>query len=401
MIKTIREDKIIRLVKTDDEFVLPKIEVSEEYQKKLADIRERITKHLDAFDLNRLANVFKVSESLVDLPRKALESEIWGDNQKLKPEVRDFILKNFEDIFKKLSIDDKQVKSIYIVGSIVGKYYNDYTDIDVHAVLEGESDEIIDKIGLELGRKFKNGYIYMPNSTHPINFYVLRYTKDEELYPATIDGVYDIWKDEWIQKKQPNIEIDMSIYEVSLNWSRKIELDIGELRRDLIEYLYYNEQEQKTDKIEVEGSKVSSLKQMKWKELLYDLAAIKDTMTSLKYWRTECQKKVAEEYKELPEKIEVDYKNSDIFDGIIVWKLLDRFEYISLMGNLKYIFSLFNEDAYTKEDVLEQTRGVLKIDNLWKRETTIKEPKEKKEEPKEKESDKEEPKEKVESDKKP
>ena len=307
-----------------------------------------------------------VEESIIDLERKKLSPDVFTEeDDKLLPKIRDFVVNSFKDIFKSVGIGDDKIKTIYIIGSILGKYYNDYTDIDCQAVIETDAETMV-KIWDEIAKRYKVGYVYIDNNTHPINFYVREFTTDAELYPKSIDGVYDIWKDEWVQKNQPRFIIDPTIYKVAMNWSRKIENDIGELRRDIIEYLFYSEGEQNKDKLSVDIWEIESFRTMKFKEAIYDLSNIRSTMSAMKEWRTLCQTELTKEYEILPAEITVDYKNSSLFDGIIVWKLIDRFGYLTAMGNLKYLLIRYEKTELTKEQLIIEVAKVLNLDDLWK-----------------------------------
>lgn len=307
-----------------------------------------------------------INESIIDMERKTLSPDVFTEGDILLPKIRDFIVNSFKSIFESCGVDN--IKTVYIIGSILGKYYNDYTDIDCQAVIDTDS-ETMSKVWDEIEKRFQVGYVYIDDNTHPINFFVRQYTNDEELYPKSIDGIYDVWKNEWIQKFQPKITIDPSIYQVSMNWCRKIEMDIGEIRRDIIEFLFYSNGEKNKDKLSIDVSQIESYRSMKFKEIVYDLSNIRSTMIAMKEWRTVCQKSMTDEYIDktaTPGEITVTYSNAQIFDGIIVWKLLDRFGYITLMGNLRYILNKYDKQELSQEQLITECSKVLHLENLFK-----------------------------------
>jgi hypothetical protein len=305
-----------------------------------------------------------VSESLVDLERKRLSPDVFTDDEKLLPRIKDFIVNLFKEIFISAGVSEDKIKTIYIIGSILGKYYNDYTDIDCQTVINGDDTEV-QKLMDTIWKKYPAGYLYITSkeqsNTHPVNLYVRKYTTDEELYPPTIDGIYDLLSDGWIQKIQPKFIIDYSTYEISMSWIRKIEQDINELKRDLVEYVFYSEGEKNKDKLAIDISQIESYRTMKFKEIIYDLSNIRTTMGVLKDWRTKCQLGMVEEYKEVPVEIIIDYKNFITFDGIITWKLADRFQLISIMGAVRYVFSSYEKNELSKEQLIIELSKVLNV----------------------------------------
>jgi len=319
--------------------------------------------------LDKIKKENQIGESLVDFEQKTLAKKVWTKDEKLKPELKKFILKIFDEIFKKLDIEKNRVKTIYIIGSITGKYYNDYTDVDTQAVVEFENEEDYEKALELLKKKFTYGYVYppnMPDFKHPINFYIRMYESDEDLYPATIDGIYDVLKDKWIQKAHTKINIDKTSYDIAMNWARKIEIDVGELKRDLIEYLFYKESEKNIENLAIPKESLTALRNQKLKEVLYDLDGIANTMAVLRQWRQDCQIKIIEEYKDLPKEINVNIKNLDNFVGIIVWKILDRFGYVVMMGRIKSIFRDYQDNEIDKEKLIEQIADLILPKDLWK-----------------------------------
>jgi hypothetical protein len=124
------------------------------------------------------------NESVLDAPQETLNPKIWNDT-KLKPEVRDFILKTLEE-FKLPG-----VQRISFVGSNTGFQYTDTSDMDIHIWIPDTTEE--------QGHKFKEIFpqdLKLPGTEIPVQFYVIGV--DESKGFEGKGAMYDVEKDEWI-----------------------------------------------------------------------------------------------------------------------------------------------------------------------------------------------------------
>ena len=138
-------------------------------------------------------------------PKDTLSPGIW-DGEELKPEISDQLRRIADDFVDslKLKID---IENIILVGSMAGYNWSDYSDIDLHIVLD------FDKISQdkELLKKYFRLAKGKWNRQHDIKLYghdVELYVEDinEERLPS---AVYSVLRGEWISRMDPNdISID-------------------------------------------------------------------------------------------------------------------------------------------------------------------------------------------------
>jgi hypothetical protein len=133
---------------------------------------------------------------------KKLHPKIWND-KKLKPVVKDALMKIAEAFVQYLDIKELVVKDIQFTGSMANYNYTDYSDIDLHILIQ-YPEECESMKELAQARKI------IWNSSHDIQIY----DHDVELYPQDFNephissGVYSVLKDEWVN--EPTFE-DFSV----------------------------------------------------------------------------------------------------------------------------------------------------------------------------------------------
>ena len=141
---------------------------------------------------NDILNSFKIKDRLCP--------EIWDDN-KLKPEIAKTLKKIAEDFFKELEINTKML-DILIVGSIANYNWSEYSDIDLHIVVDfskfKDGDEIIKK-HMDAEKNLWNKKHAITILDHTVEIY-LQDVK-EKLSSA---GVFSVKSNKWIS--EPNKE---------------------------------------------------------------------------------------------------------------------------------------------------------------------------------------------------
>ena len=79
----------------------------------------------------------KIKSDLFDLSiKKELDQSIW-DDEKLKPLVRDRLLKIASDFVEYLEVlDEDNIEDIRLTGSLANYNYTSYSDIDLHIIID-------------------------------------------------------------------------------------------------------------------------------------------------------------------------------------------------------------------------------------------------------------------------
>lgn len=129
-----------------------------------------------------------------------LNPALWADN-KMRPEVREKLLKIAENFKQFLGVDMDNLHDITVSGSNAAFNYNDGSDIDLHLVTN------IPKLDKDdVYRKLFDAQKYQYNATH--DYKIRGY--DVELYVQDADqphyssGIYSIQNDEWIVEPKPS-----------------------------------------------------------------------------------------------------------------------------------------------------------------------------------------------------
>jgi predicted nucleotidyltransferase len=132
------------------------------------------------------------------LPNKSLNKDIWKDSA-LKGSVRTALANIAEEFISFLGVE-VTVKDIIFTGSLANYNYTDYSDIDLHVIIDFEE---VDE-NLELVRDFMNAKKSLWNTRHDIMIYgheVEMYAQDaDEALHASDAGIFSIQQDLWINK---------------------------------------------------------------------------------------------------------------------------------------------------------------------------------------------------------
>ena len=139
-----------------------------------------------------------------------LNKQLW-QNDKLNSEVRTKLIKIADDFFKELNLPSEvKMKDIIFTGSLANFNWSEYSDIDMHIVLDFSQIEAEDK--------FKEDFFYAQkalwNQAHDIT--VFKYPV--ELYVQDIkaklvaSAVYSVKKDKWIlQPKREEFKVNKKV----------------------------------------------------------------------------------------------------------------------------------------------------------------------------------------------
>ena len=167
-------------------------------------------KILDSFLIKETLNP-KVWENCED-PKKAV----------LIPKVRKALMRISEEFIDDLG-DDIFVDDIYLMGSLANFNWSEYSDFDLHVIIDferyGKQEELYKEL-FDLKKK-------LFNDKHNIKIFGY----DVELYAQGLsdeshsDGVYSVMNDEWIHRPtKTHKNIDMSVLKTKIKcWTDKID----------------------------------------------------------------------------------------------------------------------------------------------------------------------------------
>lgn len=168
-----------------------------------------------------------------------LNPKIW-DGDKLDPDVKSKILEIVEE-FKEYVEIPMEVVDVHILGSNASYNYTQYSDLDVHIVVNfemmGDCSEILQSYYDTERSSFNDKYDI---SIHGVN--VEMYVEDIKANTVS-NGIYSVYKDEWIKypeklDKIPDIDLDPELSETIANVREVLNSnDLGAVK-DLINELY-------------------------------------------------------------------------------------------------------------------------------------------------------------------
>ena len=218
-----KKPEVKKRLKTALNYITKRKEASKAKTQRLKDQKKKANENV-APNHNQKSSPFgsgykKVQELVLEIvPKDVIDSfdiqdtlvpEVWN-NEKLKPEVREKLLKIAQDFFESLDLPKgTQLKDIKLTGSLANYNWSKFSDFDLHLVLdfsEIDDDE-------EFVRNYFMAKKNIWNDAHDIsiyNFPVEVYVENEG-ESHTASGLYSILKDEWIvvpKKKEVMIDKD-------------------------------------------------------------------------------------------------------------------------------------------------------------------------------------------------
>ena len=122
-----------------------------------------------------------------------LNPRIWGQDEHLKPQVRDALMKIADDFRATLGVKDLDLKDITLSGSNAAYTYTPNSDIDLHLVVDIPDDEVY--------RELFDAKKYAYNNQHTIKiggYDVELYVQDVD-QPHVTQGEYSLLNNDWIQ----------------------------------------------------------------------------------------------------------------------------------------------------------------------------------------------------------
>lgn len=178
--------------------------LSESYQKRL--------KTLSGIVSEGVSSIQELDTEDVSIPatyiKDTLNPKIW-DGDKLRPEIRDGLIKIADEYIKYLDIDINPEK-IMLLGSMANYNWNESSDLDLHIVydfkkLSDDVDFVKDFFDTK-GSNWKNNH-KITLKGYDVEIYVQE--KEEENKSV---GVYDLTKNNWINNpKKEDVKVDKEL----------------------------------------------------------------------------------------------------------------------------------------------------------------------------------------------
>ena len=167
----------------------------------------------------KILNSFSVKETLNPKVWEDFES---AENSTMKPKVRKALMRIAEEFIEDLG-DDVFVEDIYLMGSLANFNWSEYSDFDLHVIVDFERYEKQEDLYKELFDLKKKLF----NDKHNIKIFGY----DVEVYAQGVsdeahsDGVYSVMNNEWIHKpKKTHKNLDMSVLKTKIkSWTDKID----------------------------------------------------------------------------------------------------------------------------------------------------------------------------------
>jgi len=150
---------------------------------------------------------------------------------KMNPKVKNALLKIADKFSENLS-DDLKVEDIILTGSLANYNWSNYSDFDLHLVIDFKQFGKQSELYKELFSLKKQLF----NQNHDIKIFgyeVELYTQDsDESHFST--GVYSVKNDKWITApSKEKSQIDKEIFKTKINsWKEKIENLIKNIKKD-------------------------------------------------------------------------------------------------------------------------------------------------------------------------
>ena len=287
-----------------------------------------------------------LKESVIDIPRRTYAPGVFDDadtnNPKIKSSVKAMIDKQVKEFEK-----EYPVINIALIGSILTKRYRNDADLDINVLFDVPKEKQEDE-RLRLSKQFlssKNpdniqGKL-IPDTKHPVNYYIIT---DQETYDdqnKKADAVFDIKNNKFI-KRPEDFTFDINLY--LKDFERKVqELDVikGGLKRDIIDYDELKELKSGDIK-DLEKRIKSKLEEIE--KDIQDIVDIGDTV--------DAERRAAFDTDMTPDQIRA-YGIKNRLPKAVIYKMLEKYHYITFFKYLKNILA----DGEVSDDEIDSLKG--------------------------------------------
>ena len=260
-----------------------------------------------------------LNENILDPINKELSKDIFI-KEMMKGIVKYYLIDTISRWLKKMGYEKEIIKSIHLIGSSAGYQYNDASDVDVSV----ETEIPVEKIK-EIWRLLPNGNI-LPDTKHPVNFYLTHDLSDVE----RADAAYDVMNDNWVKKQvieENRISASYAL-EIAKFFIAGINDRIDEYNRDKQEletYKKYSAKEQ-----EISQEEIDQLIAHKENEVRADMDSIYIAHKVIKGFRKE-----AFDAKETDILLDLKVKSPNYTINNIIYKTLESFGYLDKLSEIE------------------------------------------------------------------
>lgn len=131
--------------------------------------------------------------------KEYLENQIWDEDENLDLKVRRVIMDIADDFWEFCNIRWVKPETVLLTGSICNFNWSEYSDIDVHIVVDFskiyDNEEFVQEYFDEKKNDWNSKHKHLTVYGYPVEMYV------EDVDADTISGgIYDLWKNEWVRK---------------------------------------------------------------------------------------------------------------------------------------------------------------------------------------------------------
>jgi hypothetical protein len=283
----------------------------------------------------------------LDYPRETLDPEIWEleeDPPNLKSVVKVKVMKALHDLVTLSGLKEEDLRQLLLVGGETSRHWEEDSDLDITVIVANTLAEKIEAMKDQL--KYVNGQHMV--GEHPINLFVALESEIPDM--NRYDAVYDLIQNKWTKPsslvvEDPYTEFS-SILQKADSWAQRLDLDLGEARRDLLDY---------QDLVKQLGN-ASAQTKLAIKKHLEDLSDQLDEDISVllgdqeelhsmrvRAFEKDLSKAKGNKWIELAQK----YKSKNLLPENLVYKVLNRWKYIKILNEIHEIADTENVD-YTK-----------------------------------------------------
>ena len=149
----------------------------------------------------RFPNIFEELDSDSLNLQDDLDRNVWEEDDRIKPEITERLLKIANDFINKLGLEKYEIHDIVLTGSLAGYNWSKYSDYDLHIILDfAQVDENVDLV-----RDFLNAKKSIWNRDHNIMLgdYEVELYFENRGDPHESPGIYSIKYDKWNTKPEP------------------------------------------------------------------------------------------------------------------------------------------------------------------------------------------------------